>query len=89
MREPHWKFVGRTHRDYMVHGAVAFYEVAEMRTQSDQLVQTTGFSKTSDDLLKVIQHDNKVSVTSEGNVIDRLRSFFIALDVPQHLRVHR
>ena len=51
-----------------------------MRTRSDHLVQTTGFSKTSDVLLKVIQQDDKASVTSEGNVIVRLHSFFIALE---------
>ena len=52
MREPHRKFVERIHRDYLVHGAVAFYEVAEMRTRADRIVQTSGFSKTSDDLLR-------------------------------------
>ena len=75
MREPHRKFVERVHRDYMVHGAVAFYEVDEMRTRSDRVVQTSGFSKTSDDLLRVVQHDNKVSVTPEGDVMDRIHSF--------------
>ena len=79
-REPHRKFVERIHRDYMVHGAVAFYAVAEMRTRSDRLVQTSGFSKTSDDLLRVVQHDNKISVTSEGDVMDRIHSFFVALE---------
>ena len=80
MREPHRKFVERIHRDYMVHGAVAFYEVAEMRTRSDRLDQTSGFSKIWDDLLRVVQHDNKISVTSEGDVIDRIHSFFVALE---------
>ena len=80
MREPRRKFVERIHRDYMVHGAVAFYEVAEMRTRSDRLVQTSGFSKTSDDLLRVVQHDNKISVTSEGDAMDRIHSFFVALE---------
>ena len=50
MREPHRKFVERIYRDYMVHGSVSYYEVAEMRARSDRLVQTTGFSKTSEDL---------------------------------------
>ena len=80
MREPHRKFVERIHRDYVVHGAVAFYEVAEMRSRSDQIVSTSGFSKTSDDLLRVVQHDNKVSVTSEGSVMDRLHAVFVALE---------
>ncbi|CAE7390539.1 unnamed protein product [Symbiodinium necroappetens] len=80
MREPQRKFVERIHRDYMVHGAVAFYEVAEMRSRSDQIVSTSGFSKTSDDLLRVVQHDNKISVTSEGSVMDRLHAFFVELE---------
>ena len=80
MREPQRKFVERIHRDYMIHGAVAFYEVAEMRSRSDQIVSTSGFSKTSDDLLRVAQHDNKISVTSEGSVMDRLHAFFVELE---------
>ncbi|CAE7942400.1 unnamed protein product, partial [Symbiodinium necroappetens] len=80
MREPHRKFVERIHRDFLVHGAVAFYEVAEMRTRADRVVQTTGFSKTSDDLLRVVQTDNKVSIASDSDVMDRLHAFFIALE---------
>ena len=80
MREPHRKFVERIHRDYLVHGAVAFYEVAEMRTRADRIVQTSGFSKTSDDLLRVVQSDNKVSIASDSDVMDRLHAFFIALE---------
>ena len=63
MREPHRKFVERTHRDYLVHGAVTFYEVA-----------------TSDDLLRVVQSDNKVAIASDSDVMDRLHAFFIALE---------
>ncbi|CAE7505806.1 unnamed protein product, partial [Symbiodinium necroappetens] len=80
MREPHRKFVERIHRDFPVHGAVAFYEVAEMRTRADRIVQTTGFSKTSDDLLRVVQSDSKVSIASDSDVMDRLHAFFIALE---------
>ena len=80
MREPHRKFVERIHRDYLVHGAVAFYEVAEMCTRADRIVQTSGFSKTSDDLLRVVQSDNKVAIASDSDVMDRLHAFFIALE---------
>ena len=51
-----------------------------MRSRSDQIVSTSGFSKTSDDLLRVVQHDNKISVTSEGSVMDRLHAFFVELE---------
>ena len=37
-REPHRKFVERIQRDFLVHGAVVFYEVGEMRTRSEQIV---------------------------------------------------
>ena len=80
MWEPHRKFVERIHRDYLVHGAVAFYEVGEMLTRADRIVQTSGFSKTSDDLLRVVQSDNKVAIASDSDVMDRLHAFFIALE---------
>ena len=91
MREPHRKFVERIHRDFLVHGAVTFYEVAEMRTRADRIVQTSGFSKTSDDLLRVVQSDNKVAIASDSDVMDQLHAFFIALEyliIPQYLRLH-
>ena len=80
MHAPHRKVVERIHRDYMVHGAVAFYEVAKMRSRSDQVVQTSGFSKTSDDLLRLVQLGDKISVTSEGSVMDRLHASFVVLE---------
>ena len=79
-REPHRKFVERIHRDYMVHGAVAFYEVAEMRVRSETIVQTANLAKTSEDLLRVVQVDAKGAVSSESNVMDRLHAFFMALE---------
>ncbi|CAE7540860.1 unnamed protein product, partial [Symbiodinium pilosum] len=72
MREPRRTFVERIYRDYMVHGSVSYYEVAEMRTRSDRL--------TSEDLLKVVQHDNKAAIAAESDVLDRLRAFFVALE---------
>ena len=80
MRGPHRKFVERIYRDYMVHGSVSYYEVAEMRARSDRLVQTTGFSKTSEDRLKVVQHDNKAAIAAESDVLDRLHAFFVSLE---------
>ena len=80
VREPHRKFIERIYRDYMVHGSVSYYEVAEMRARSDRLVQTTGFSKTSEDLLNVVQHDNKAAIAAESDVFDCLHAFFVALE---------
>ena len=74
-REPHRKLVERIHRDYMVHSAVAFYKVAELRARSDQIVQTSRISKTTEDLLRVVQSDAKPTeptVSSESQVMDRL-----------------
>ena len=79
-REPHQKLVDRIHRDYMVHGAVALYEVAELRTRSDQISQTSWISKTTEDLLRVVQSDAKSTVSSESQVMDRLHAFFMALE---------
>ena len=38
-RELRRKLVERIHRDYMVHGAVAFYELADLRARNDQIIQ--------------------------------------------------
>ncbi|CAE7302354.1 unnamed protein product, partial [Symbiodinium sp. CCMP2456] len=59
---------------------LTYMRVAEMRTRADRIVQTSGFSKTSDDLLRVVQSDNKVSIASDSDVMDCLHAFFIALE---------
>lgn len=79
-REPHRKFVERLQRDYLVHGSVPFYEVGEIRTRTEQIVQKSGLSKNSEDLLKVVTVDQPVAAASESQVIDKLYAFFIALE---------
>ena len=56
-REPHRKFVERLQRDFLVHGAVNFYEVGEMRTRNEQIAQKSGLSRNAEDLLRVVQID--------------------------------
>ena len=79
-REPHRKFVERLQRDFLVHGSVPFYEVGEIRTRTEQIVQKAGLSKNSEDLLKVVTVDQPVAAASESQVIDKLYAFFIALE---------
>ena len=79
-REPHRKLVERIQRDYMVHGAIPFYQVGEMRTRSEQIVQKSGISKTAEDLIKVVAVDQPVQAASESQVIDKLHAFFVALE---------
>eukprot|EP00913_Durusdinium_trenchii_P013144 g12338.t1 len=79
-REPHRKFVGRLQRDFLVHGAVNFYEVGEMRTRNEQIAQKSGLSKNAEDLLRVVQVDQPQAAASESQVMDKLHAFFVALD---------
>ena len=79
-KEPHRKFVERIQRDYMVHGAVPFYQVGEMRTRSEQIIQKSGISKTAEDLIKVVAVDQPAQAASESQVVDKLHAFFIALE---------
>ena len=79
-REPHRKLVERIQRDYMVHGAIPFYQVGEMKTRSEQIVQKSGISKTAEDLIKVVAVDQPIQAASETQVIDKLHAFFVALE---------
>ena len=79
-REPHRKFVERLQRDFLVHGSVNFYEVGEMRTRSESVVQKAGLSKNAEDLLKVVQVDQPSAAVSESQVMDKLHAFFVALE---------
>ena len=79
-REPHRKLVERIQRDFLVHGAIPFYQVGEFRTRSEQVVQKSGISKTAEDLIKVVVTDQPVQAASEAQVIDKLHAFFVALE---------
>eukprot|EP00913_Durusdinium_trenchii_P003579 g3311.t1 len=79
-REPHRKFVERLQRDFLVHGAVNFYEVGEMRTRNEQIAQKSGLSRNAEDLLKVVQIDQPQVAASESQVMDKLHAFFVALE---------
>ena len=79
-REPHKKLVERIQRDFLVHGSVPFYEVGELRTRSETLVQKSGLTKNSEDLLKVVTVDQPTLAVSESQVVDKLHAFFVALE---------
>ena len=79
-REPHRKFVERLQRDFLVHGAVNFYEVGEMRTRNESIAQKAGLSKNAEDLLRVVQIDQPAAAASESQVMDKLHAFFVALE---------
>ena len=79
-REPHRKLVERIQRDFLVRGAIPFYQVGEFRTRSEQVVQKTGISKTAEDLIKVVVTDQPIQAASEAQVIDKLHACFVALE---------
>ena len=79
-REPHRKLVERIQHDFLVHGAIPFYQVGEFRTRNERVVQKSGISKTAEDLIKVVVTDQPVQAASESQVIDKLHAFFVALE---------
>ena len=79
-REPHRKFVERIQRDFLVHGSVPCYQVGEMRIRSEQVPQKSGISKNAEDLLRVVTIDQPPPAASESQVMDKLHSFFVALE---------
>lgn len=52
--EPHRKWVERIPRDFSVHCAVPFYQVGELRTRNEQIVQASSCNQYAGDLLKVV-----------------------------------
>lgn len=79
-REPHRKLVERLQRDFRVHGSVPFYEVGEMRTRSETIVQKSGLTKNAEDLIRVVTVDQPAAAASESHVMDKLHAFFVALE---------
>ena len=79
-REPHKKFVEKVSRDYLVHGMVPYYAVAEIRTRADTIVQKTGLTKTAEDLLTVSKADEPDAVTDANTLIHRVHALFMTLE---------
>ena len=79
-REPHKKFVEKVSRDYLVHGMVPYYAVAEIRTRADTIVQKTGLTKTAEDLLTVSKADEPEAVTDANTLLHRVHALFMALE---------
>ena len=79
-REPHKKFVEKVSRDFLVHGMVPYYAVAEIRTRADTIIQKTGLTKTAEDLLTVSKADEPEAVTDANTLIHRVHALFMALE---------
>ncbi|CAL1134601.1 unnamed protein product [Cladocopium goreaui] len=79
-KEPHKKFVEKLSRDFLVHGMVPYYSVAEIRTRSDSIVQKSGLSKNAEDLLTISKADEPDQVTDSVTMMNRIHAFFMALE---------
>lgn len=79
-REPHKKFVERVHRDFVVHNAVMYYELGEIRVRSETITQKAGFMPNADDLLRLSREDVQASVTNEEDVMARIHAFLMTLE---------
>ena len=67
-------------RDFLVHGMVPYYSVAEIRTRSDSIVQKSGLSKNAEDLLTISKADEPDQVTDSMTMMNRIHAFFMALE---------
>ena len=79
-KEPHKKFVEKLSRDFLVHGMVPFYTVAEIRTRADSIVQKAGLTKNAEDLLTISKADEPEQVTDVQTLLHRVHAFFMALE---------
>ena len=79
-KEPHKKFVEKVSRDFLVHGMVPFYEVSEIRTRADSIVQKTGLTKNAEDLHTVSKADEPDQVTDVQTLLHSVHALFMALE---------
>ena len=79
-KEPHKKFVEKLSRDFLVHGMVPFYTVAEIRTRADSIIQKSGLTKNAEDLLTISKADEPDQVTDVHTLLHRVHAFFMALE---------
>ena len=79
-KEPHKKFVEKLSRDFLVHGMVPFYTVAEIRTRADSIVQKSGLTKNAEDLLTISKAEEPEQVTDVQTLLHRVHAYFMALE---------
>ena len=79
--EPHPRFIDRIHRDWKVHSRILFYELLEMRVLADRVISRQAIRTTTDQLLQAVAEDMPgAPVNSCDQALDRLHSFFVALE---------
>ena len=79
-KEPHKKFVEKISRDFLVHGMMPYYTVAEIRTRADSIVQKSGLSKNAEDLLTISKADEPDQVTDVQTLLNRIHALFMAME---------
>ena len=79
-KEPHKKFVEKVSRDFLVHGMMPYYTVAEIRTRADSIVQKAGLSKNAEDLLTISKADEPDQVTDVQTLLNRIHALFMAME---------
>ena len=79
-REPHRKFVEKLNRDYLVHGCVPFYELAEIRSRADVIQSKAGLTRSAEDLLTISRADLPEPVTDVNEALNRVHAFIVALE---------
>ena len=68
--KPHQRFVEKFRRDFMIDGVLIFYEIVEIRLESDTILSVGGISRDVQDHLKAMTHDDRAKITT---VFDALR----------------
>ena len=59
---------------------VPYYEVSEIRTRADSIVQKTGLTKNAEDLLTVSKADEPDQVTDVQTLLHRVHALFMAME---------
>ena len=77
--QPHDRFLDRLRRDFLLQGRVPLYALSEVRVKNDTIIQTSGFRGNVHDLLQIGQQDDKASITSSENALNRIRSLYTAI----------
>ena len=76
-REPNKRSVEKVQADIIRHGILQFYDLGE---ESENVVRSTGFTRTPEMLMRLAWEDMPVNVTLEEDAMARIYAFFVTLE---------
>ena len=79
-RDPNKRFGEKVRADIIRHGILQFCDLGEVVLKSENVIKSTGFTRTPEMLMRLASEDMPLNVTLEEDAMARIYAFFVTLE---------